>query len=101
MKLLTTLIVNALALTASVQARDCTPGMNYCAGVLDDVDTRYNALMDSAIKQKYGNEWWSFVNQKGDFLYHCESGGGISIVSGCSWGCVNNGAGQSDTCRWA
>ncbi|PYH42989.1 uncharacterized protein BP01DRAFT_358973 [Aspergillus saccharolyticus JOP 1030-1] len=100
MKLISTLIASSLALAASVQARDCTAGMNYCWGVLDDIDPRYNALMDAAIKQKYGTNWWSFVDTKDKFLYRCEPGGGISIITGCSWGCVNNGAGQSDTCRF-
>lgn len=37
MKLVSTLVTGAFALAVSVQAGDCTAGMNYCADVLNDI----------------------------------------------------------------
>ncbi|PYI24460.1 hypothetical protein BO99DRAFT_408494 [Aspergillus violaceofuscus CBS 115571] len=102
MKLIATLIATTLALAASVQAADCTTGLNYCSGVLDDVDPRYNAIMRNLIVQRNGQHWWTGISDTpDDYLYHCESGGQITIVQDCQWGCVNAGAGSSDYCRWA
>ncbi|OOF91717.1 hypothetical protein ASPCADRAFT_211074 [Aspergillus carbonarius ITEM 5010] len=100
MKLLSTIVASALALAVSVQARDCTAGMTYCAGVLDDVDgAKYNPIMQAAVKAKYGGEWYSFTIQPNDFVWHCNAGGTITIGEQCSWGCVNAGAGNNDYCR--
>ncbi|GLB17378.1 hypothetical protein AtubIFM61612_007245 [Aspergillus tubingensis] len=37
MKFLSTLVASTLALAVSVQATDCTKGMKYCSGVLQDI----------------------------------------------------------------
>lgn len=39
MKLLSTLVASALALTTSVQAANCNAGLKYCASVLKSIGT--------------------------------------------------------------
>ncbi|PWY90293.1 hypothetical protein BO94DRAFT_584306 [Aspergillus sclerotioniger CBS 115572] len=101
MKLLSTIVASALALAVSVQANDCTAGMSYCAGVLDDVDgAKYNPMMWAQINAKYGKDWNYYIYSPSDFVWHCGAGGTITMGDRCGWGCVNAGAGNSDYCRW-
>ncbi|PYI02787.1 hypothetical protein BO78DRAFT_453041 [Aspergillus sclerotiicarbonarius CBS 121057] len=101
MKLLSTIVASTLALAVSVQAGTCTAGMNYCAGVLDDVDTKYNAQMQAVINAKWGKDWNSFAYEPSGFVWHCNADGSVSIQEACGWGCVNAGAGNNDYCRFS
>ncbi|GKZ32778.1 hypothetical protein AbraIFM66950_002402 [Aspergillus brasiliensis] len=101
MKLSFSIVASALALAASVRAADCTAGMTYCAGVLDDVDgAKYNPIMRAQIDAAYGKDWNSFIYEPSQFVWHCGAGGTITMGTRCGWGCVNEGAGNNDHCRF-
>ncbi|GFN15979.1 hypothetical protein AtubIFM55763_007087 [Aspergillus tubingensis] len=99
MKLLSTLVASALALTTSVQAANCNAGLNYCASVLKSIDFKYVQMMNAAIGQKYGDFNADLVHPM-LYLWHCNADGSVSIVKRCDWDCVDGGAGNSDYCQW-
>ncbi|GFN16831.1 uncharacterized protein AtWU_06633 [Aspergillus tubingensis] len=96
MKFLSTLVASTLALAVSVQATDCTKGMKYCSGVLQDIDyAKYSTLIPQAIKAAGFGDGVPIYNL---FLFACGSGGSITVDRFCAFGCNNAGAGNNDFC---
>ncbi|KAG6323727.1 hypothetical protein E4U44_001951 [Claviceps purpurea] len=60
-----------------VQAVSCTPGITYCGRIL----------------YKYG---WRGLDAHG--LYYCVVSGEVTLTEICNVGCLDGGAGNSDTC---
>ncbi|GAQ45199.1 hypothetical protein AtubIFM55763_005464 [Aspergillus tubingensis] len=106
MKLVATLVTGAFSLAVSVQAGDCTAGMNYCADVLNDINyQKYNSQILAAKYSSVGSGAVDVVNylnplSPAGFLFHCEANGDITLQEICAVGCVNAGAGNNDYCRW-
>ncbi|PYH37282.1 uncharacterized protein BO87DRAFT_422911 [Aspergillus neoniger CBS 115656] len=96
MKFLSTLVASTLALAVSVQATDCSEGMKYCKGVLQDIDyAKYSTLIPQAIKAA---GWGNGAPISNSFLFACGSGGSITVDRFCAFGCNNAGAGYNDFC---
>ena len=118
MKLTTALGVFALIATANAAVTGyCTPGFNYCSGVLDDVgelgatyirlivkyaDTQKGdndaAISDALRRSGHSNviQWqglWVY------YLFHCNDDQSLTVVQECQSGCQNNGKGNTDICR--
>ncbi|XRM43808.1 hypothetical protein ABZX51_006963 [Aspergillus tubingensis] len=76
---------------------NCTPGMNYCQSVLDDVGGNRDAMHDAIVRwgspeaARYPGVW-------GIYLFHCNADKSLSVIEECHIGCWNSGAGKSDVC---
>ncbi|GFN15290.1 hypothetical protein AtubIFM55763_009713 [Aspergillus tubingensis] len=99
MKFTTALGAFALIATANAAVTGyCTPGFNYCDGVLDDVGDNDAAIMDALrrfgdvpdVRNRTSWRW---------FLFHCNDDHSLTVVERCYDGCQNNGKGNTDTCR--
>ncbi|GKZ26723.1 hypothetical protein AbraIFM66951_007896 [Aspergillus brasiliensis] len=98
MKLTTAL--SALALIAIANAAVtgyCTPGLNYCSGVLNDVGDN-NAAISDALRRSGHSSAISYPGVWGYFLFRCNGDQSLDVIQECDLGCRNNGAGNSDTC---
>ncbi|GCB26970.1 hypothetical protein AAWM_09855 [Aspergillus awamori] len=99
MKLTTALGVFALIATANAAVTGyCTPGFNYCSGVLDDVGDNDAAISDALRRSGHSNviQWqglWVY------YLFHCNDDQSLTVVQECQSGCQNNGKGNTDICR--
>ncbi|OJJ75277.1 hypothetical protein ASPBRDRAFT_53206 [Aspergillus brasiliensis CBS 101740] len=98
MKLATVFSAIALIATANAAVTGyCTPGMDYCSGVLDDVGDNDAAISDALRRSGHANTIqlpgiWNY------FLFHCNDDKSLTVVKTCAFPCHNNGAGQSDSC---
>ncbi|BCS03120.1 uncharacterized protein AKAW2_61384S [Aspergillus luchuensis] len=100
MKFTATIGALMFSLLASVSAAvtgNCTPGMNYCQVVLDNVGGNQDAMHDAIIRwgspesARYPGLW-------GKYLFHCNADKSLSVVEECHVICINSGAGKSDVC---
>lgn len=116
---LTTTAFGTFALIAAANAAvtgHCTPGLNYCSRVLEDVgelDSAYTmafredtdiykggnhaAIADGLTRDGYTSAA-QYPVMWNEFLFHCNNDQSISVVGACYGSCRNNGSGQSDTC---
>ncbi|PLB44177.1 hypothetical protein P170DRAFT_479944 [Aspergillus steynii IBT 23096] len=99
MKFTATIVAAALAFTGSVSAATCTPGLDYCTDVLQDVD----GANKDAIRQELRNKGEVFLSNApgvwSGLLFHCNNDHSISLADKCAGGCINAGAGKSDICN--
>ncbi|RAH58807.1 hypothetical protein BO85DRAFT_519620 [Aspergillus piperis CBS 112811] len=98
MKLLA--VFGTLALSATANAAvtaTCTPGLNYCSGVLEDVGSNGDAIEDALRRYGLGNNsghtgLWPY------YVFHCNNDHTLTVVEHCQLGCLNHGKGQNDSC---
>ncbi|CAK43518.1 uncharacterized protein AlacWU_07405 [Aspergillus niger] len=97
---LTTTAFGTFALIAAANAAvtgHCTPGLNYCSRVLEDVGGNHAAIADGLTRDGYTSAA-QYPVMWNEFLFHCNNDQSISVVGACYGSCRNNGSGQSDTC---